>query len=133
MALALDLDWLFKEYIKYLSNQEITPGFNTGNFVYLVNKFNEWKIDLSKVLILAPFNKVGFQMTPSIEECEKALGSLPSPVVIAISVLASGLVMPKEAAEYIAGLPNVRGVAVGVSKQSHARDTFSLFKERLVD
>ena len=128
MALALDLDWIFKEYIDFLSNRKITPGFNTGNFAYLVNKFNEWKIDLNKVLILAPFNKVGFQMTPSIEECESALGLLPSPTVIAMSVLASGSVKPKDAADYIAGLPNVRGVALGVSKQSQAEDTFHLFK-----
>ena len=131
MALALDLDEIFKEYINFLSNRKITPGFNTGNFAYFVNKFNEWKIDLNKVLILAPFNKVGFQMTPSVEECEKALSLLPSPVVIAMSVLASGSVKPKDAAEYIASLPNVRGVAMGVSKQSQAQDTFNLFKQSL--
>ena len=119
MALALDLDEIFKEYIDFLSNRKITPGFNTGNFAYFVNKFNEWKIDLSKVLILAPFNKVGFQMTPSIEECEKALNLLSSPVVIAMSVLASGSVKPKEAVEYIAALPNIKGVAIGISKEKH--------------
>ncbi len=131
MALALDLDEIFKEYINFLSSRKITPGFNTGNFAYFVSKFKEWKLDLNKVLILAPFNKVGFQMTPSIEECEKALSFLPSPAVIAMSVLASGSVKPKEAAEYIAGLPNVRGVALGVSKQSQAHDTFQLFKQSL--
>ncbi len=131
MALALDLDWIFKEYIAFLSNRHITPGFNTGNFAYFVNKFNEWKIDLNNVLILAPFNKVGFQMTPSIEECEKALSLLPSPTAIAMSVLASGSVKPKDAAEYIAGLPNIKGVALGVSKQSQAQDTFQFFKQSL--
>jgi hypothetical protein len=132
MALAFNLDWLFKSYIAFLSRKKITPGFNTGNFAYLVNKFNDWNIDLEKVLILAPFNKVGFQMTPSAEECESALRKLPSPVVIAISVLAAGFVGPNEAAEYIGGLPNIKGVAVGVSKQTHARDTFKFFKPRLM-
>ncbi len=129
MSLALNLDWVFKEYIKFLSDRNITAGFNTGNIVYLINKFNEWGIDLSRVLILAPFNKVGFQMTPSIEECEKSLHLLTSPNVIAMSVLASGSVKPKEAAEYIARLPNIKGVALGISKQSQAQDTFSLFKQ----
>jgi hypothetical protein len=129
MALALNLDWLFKEYISFLSRKKITPGFNTGNFVYLVKKFEEWDIDLGKIMILAPFNKVGFQMVPSIEECESALRLLPSPVVIAMSVLAAGYVGPKEAADYIAELPNIRGVAVGVSKPSHAQNTFSFFKQ----
>ena len=131
MALALNMDWLFKEYVAFLSKRKITPGFNTGNFVYLIKKFNEWKIDLRKILILAPFNKVGFQMIPSMEACEDSLHALQVPSVIAISVLAAGFVKPKDAAEYIAGLPNIKGVAIGVSKQSHAQDTFSHFKNTL--
>jgi hypothetical protein len=129
LALALDMDWLFKEYVAFLSKKKITPGFNTGNFAYLVKKFDEWEIDLSKVFILAPFNNVGFQMTPSIEECESALRTLPAPVVIAISVLAAGFVRPKDAAAYIAGLPNIKGVAAGVSKEIHAKDTFRYFSK----
>jgi hypothetical protein len=131
MALSLNMDWLFKEYIAFLSKKKITPGFNTGNFVYLVKKFEEWEIDLRKVFILAPFNNVGFQMTPSVEECENALRTLPGPVVIAISVLAAGFVNPKDASEYIAGLENIAGVAIGVSKQGHARETFGVFKRSL--
>jgi hypothetical protein len=130
LALALDLDWLFKDYIKYLSRKKITPGFNTGNFVYLVNKFNEWQLDVSKTLILTPFNKVGFQVTPSIAECEKTLSLLPKANVIAISVLASGYIQPKEALEYIANLPNIRGIAVGISKEHHTK-VFSLSKQIL--
>jgi len=132
MALALDLDWLFKSYVDFLSSRRIAPGFNTGNFAYLVDKFNEWSIDFDEVVVLAPFNKVGFQMTPSIEECEEALRSLPAPAVIAISVLAAGSVTPKDAAEYVAALPNIKGIAVGVSREKHARETFRLFRERLL-
>jgi hypothetical protein len=120
LALALDLDWLFKEYINYLLHKKITPGFNTGNFVYLVNKFKEWRIDISNTLILTPFNKVGFQVIPSIAECETALGMLPKANVIAISVLASGYIEPKEAIAYIANLPNIKGIAIGISKDKHA-------------
>lgn len=129
MALALNLDWLFKSYVNFLLERKITPGFNTGNFPYLVNKFTAWNIDLGKVIIAAPFNKVGFQMIPSIKECEKALASLPEPGVIAISVLAAGYLPLKEAAEYVVTLPNIKGVAVGVSKESHANETFKLFRE----
>lgn len=123
------MDWLFKEYVAFLSKKRITPGFNTGNFAYLVKKFNEWEIDLSAVIILAPFNNVGFQMAPSVEDCENALRTLPAPVVIAISVLAAGFVKPKAAAEYVAGLPNIKGVAAGVSKEIHAKDTFRYFSK----
>lgn len=132
LALALHMDWLFKVYVDSLLNERITPGFNTGNFAFLVDRFLEWGIDLKKVVILAPFNKVGFQMTPCIEDCERALKDLTEPAVIAMSVLAAGYLSPKDAAGYIAALPNIKGVAIGVSNEKHARETFSLFRECFV-
>jgi hypothetical protein len=131
MALALNLDWFFKACVDFILAQELTPGFNTCNFMYIVNKFREWDIDLSKVLIAAPFNKVGFQMNPSKAACERALESLHEPILIAISVLAAGYLKPAEAIDYIASLRNVRGVAVGVSKEKQALETFKLVKEKL--
>lgn len=131
MVLALDLDWFFKSYIDFLSNHEITPGFNTGNFSYLVNKFNEWNIDFRRVTIATPFNKAGFQMIPSKDACEHSLANMPQSNVVAISILAAGYLKPPEAIDYIATLPNIRGVAVGVSKEKHARETFMILKKRL--
>jgi hypothetical protein len=131
MALALDLKWLFKSYVDFMSKLKVAPGFNTGNFAYLVKKLDEWRIDLRKVTIAAPFNKVGFQMIPSKEECEKMLKTAPKPILIAISILAAGYLSPLEAIDYVATLPNLKGAAVGVSKESHARETFRLLKEKL--
>ena len=131
MGLALDLDWFFKSFIDFLLKRGITPGFNTGNFAYLVNKFRAWKINLSEIIVAAPFNKVGFQMIPSKHECEQVLKSLPEPNVIAISILAAGYIKPLEAIKYIATLPNIKGVCVGVSKESHASETFQLLAEKL--
>jgi len=131
MGLALNFDWLFKPYIEFMLGQGIKPGFNTRNFAYLVKKFNEWDINFRDVVIAAPFNKLGFQMDPSKTECEKALASLDDANVIAISILAAGYLKPTEAIEYVAGLPNIVGVSVGVSKEQHARETFKLLKKRL--
>lgn len=128
MALALDLEWVFKSYVDFLGKCKIMPGFNTGNFSFLVNKFVDWGINLRKVVIAAPFNKVGFQMMPSIEECEKTLRLLPEPNVIAISILAAGYLSPTEAAGYLRTLPNIKGVSIGVSKERHAKETFNVFK-----
>ena len=133
MCLGLDLDWLFKSYISYLSKRKITPGFNTRNFPYLVKKFSEWNIDLNQTVIATQFNKAGFQMNPSKEECEKTLSSLTSPIVLAISVLAAGYLKPLEALDYIAGLRNLKGVVAGVSTEQQARELFQLFKTRLHD
>jgi hypothetical protein len=130
MALALNMDWLFKSYVSFISNQGIVPGFNTGNFVYLVNKFKEWNLDLSTIVIAAPFNKAGFQMNPSRTECERILSNVKKSMVIAISIFAAGYLKPSEAVNYIATLPSIKGVAVGVSKEKHARETFRLLEDR---
>jgi len=131
MALALNMDWLFEAYVDFMLNQGITPGFNNGNFVYLVDKFKEWDLDLSRIVIAAPFNKAGFQMNPSRTECEKILLGIRKSMVIAISICAAGYLNPSEAIDYVAALPNVKGVAVGVSKENHAYETFRLLKRKL--
>jgi hypothetical protein len=131
MGLALDLDWLFKSFINYFSSRGITPGFNTRNFPYFVRKFSEWGIDLDKTLIVTPFNKVGFQMNPSKEECEETLQNLSNPNVLAISVLAAGYYKPSMVVDYLAGLNNLKGIIVGVSNNQQAVETFKLFRESL--
>jgi hypothetical protein len=131
MGLALDFDWLFKSYMTFLSERGITPGFNTRNFPYLVKKFKKWGLDVEETVIATQFNKAGFQMNPSREECEKTLSSLSSPIVLAISVLAAGYYKPPEAADYLATYENLKGVVAGVSTVKQARETFTLFQERL--
>ena len=131
MALALNLDWFLAAYVHFMSKRKITPGFNTCNLPYLIGKLRDWQIDIRKVFVAAPLNRVGFQMNPSKEECERTLSSLPGPTVIAISILAAGYLKPQKAIEYIAELPNIKGVAVGVSKETHAKETFRNLREQL--
>src|SRR4030042_3920911 len=54
IALALDMDWLFKTHIDFLTELKIRPGFETRNFSYLVKKFKEWGIDFNEITIVAP-------------------------------------------------------------------------------
>jgi len=132
MGLALNLDWLFKSYVDFMSQLGIKPGFETRNFAYLVKRFRGWNIDFGEIIIATPFNKAGFQMNPSRAECEKALADLPEPNVIVMSILAAGYFKPPEAMKYIQRLSNLRGIVVGVSKEQHARQTFKLLGENLV-
>jgi hypothetical protein len=130
MALALNMDWWFEAYVEFMLKRGITPGFNTGNFVHLVSKFKEWDLDLNRIVIAAPFNKAGFQMNPSRAECEKMLSDIKKSFVIAISIFAAGYLSPPEAIDYIATLPNLRGIAVGVSKEKHACETFRFLGDK---
>lgn len=131
LASALGLNWLFDSYIEFVKDLGITPGFETRNFAHLIYYFRRQKLSLNDVEIAAPFNKIGFQMNPSKNECEEALAHIPKPNVIAISILAAGYLKPTEAIDYIKTLPKIKGVAVGISKEKHAYETFKLFKEIL--
>lgn len=131
MSLAFELNWLFESYVKFMSRQGIKPGFETRNFAYLVHKFKDWGLDLGKLAIASPFNKIGFQMNPSRIECEKALLSLQEPNVIAMSILAAGYINPLDAIDYLRGLFNIKGVVVGVSKERHARETFAFLSNTI--
>ena len=130
MAIALNLDWFVKSYICFVSKLGIKPGFETRNFAYLVRKFKEWNIDFSRIELVSSFNEVGFQMNPSKLICETALAGISDCNVIAMSILAAGYIKIPAAAEYIEGLPNIKGVVVGVSKEKHACETFSFLRDK---
>jgi hypothetical protein len=131
MALALNMDQLFKSYIKFMEKSDVRPGFETRNFAYLVNKFREWNIDFSKITLTASFNKVGFQMCPSKNECEEALEYAHEAEVIAMSILAAGYLNPTEAIGYLENLQGISGIVVGVSKERQATETFKVLQEGL--
>ena len=132
MALALGMEDLFKSYIKSFEKTHIRPGFETQNFAYLVDKFDQWGIDFSKLTLTTSFNRVGFQMNPSKVECEKALKKAQGAEVIAMSILAAGYLKPLEAVDYLVNLEGLSGIVVGVSKPNHAIETFGLLKSNLV-
>jgi len=131
IILSLNLDWLAKSYIDLSLDLGMKPGFETRNFAYLVKKFNEWSIDFSGISIATPFNKLGFQMNPSREDCEKALTAASGCNLIAMSVLASGYLTLSEAADYLGNLPNIKGVVIGVSREKQALETFKYIREKI--
>lgn len=128
MALALNQQSLFKSYIKFFSKSSIRPGFETRNFPYLIQKFRDWNIDMKKITLTASFNKVGFQMNPTKEECENALRESSGAQVIGMSILAAGYLKPHETIDYIKGLTELSGLVVGVSSYRHAHETFRIFQ-----
>lgn len=124
LALSLKLKNIFELFIEQINDKyNAIPGFVTKNFARFIRQLQEW--DMDKHVIMAPFNKVGFQMNPSREECEYALRDCKSDV-IAMSTLAAGYLKPKEAYEYIFSLPKMDSIVVGVSKKEHAKETFAL-------
>ncbi len=124
LALALSLKDMFKLFIHHIEDRYgAEAGFVTKNFAMLVRRLEEWSIPMPP--IMTSFNKVGFQMNPSREECEKCLKE-HKVNVIAMSTLAAGYLNPKESFDYLFSLPNIRSLVVGASSKQHAQETFQL-------
>ena len=131
IALALDMEWLFRTHIALMQKLGPKPGFETRNLPYLAAQFRKWKIDPEGIVIEAPFNAVGFQMCPSREDCERALRYLQKAEVVAFSIMAGGYLKPPQALDYISTLNGLSGIAVGVSSEKQAVSTFSLARRSL--
>ncbi len=130
LAIAFQATQLLHGYADHvLKKYRVKPGFVTRNFARFVSLSQESGLDLDQVVILTPFNKVGFQMNPSREACEQALGRVDKIHVIAMSILASGFLNFDEALSYLKGLPKIESYLVGVSTRDHAIQTFSRMRE----
>lgn len=130
MALALDMQWLFRAHIELMTKLKLQPGFETRDLPYFVKQFNKWQIDFNGVVIEAPFNPIGFQMCPSKTDCENAISNAPGSEIIAFSILAAGYVKLPQALDYVNNLSDINGVAIGVSNEKQAVETFSLTAKR---
>lgn len=128
LALSLRAQNIFEFYMDYVKdNYGVTPAFGTMNFASLVRSFDEW--GFKKPLVMASFNKVGFQMNPSRVECERCLKEYDVDV-LAMSTLASGYLKPRDAYEYLSLLPNIASYVVGVSSKKHVEEIFRFINNR---
>ena len=130
LALAFQLKEIFESYISHVNDRyKVRAGLVTRNFPRLIQLIDDTGISYDKISLMTPFNKLGFQMNPSREACERSLAQKPGIDVIAMSVLAAGMLNLKEATEYIHGLENLRSVVVGVSSEDHAVRTFQTLRK----
>lgn len=107
------------------------PGFVTYNLVTFVELFTKAGLTLEDVVIMTPFNSIGYQMSPSRQSSEACLSSLPKSNLIAMSIMAGGYLTVEHTLDYLRTLPKLSGVAVGVSSREHAEDTFKRLKSSL--
>ncbi len=129
LGLSFQAKDLFESYIDHVrEDYGAKPGFVTRNFPKFVNFCETTGLPLKDVVVMTPFNRLGFQMNPSKQGCEESLRSLSSGAVIAVSILAGGYLRLGEAVEYLNTLSNISGVAVGISSRQHARDTFKALR-----
>jgi len=123
LALALNMKNIFETFQNHLRDKyKIDAGLCTKNFPFLVGKLEEWDLKFSS--IMTSFNKAGYLMNPSKQECETCLERYNGDV-LAMNIFAGGYLGLDEATEYIFSQPKIRNIVVGVSSVEHAKQTFA--------
>lgn len=117
---------VFYEYCEYINTKyNALPGLITQNMPLLKSRLSEWGI--SEVVICSSFNKIGYLMSPNVEEYVKSsLENDPQKYqLMAMSTLASGAIKANEAYTFINSL-NIQSVVFGASSKKHIEETVSL-------
>lgn len=123
LLLGYDIKEVFEHYCEYIwKKHKVIPGFITLNMPYLKNKLEQWGID--QVCICSSINAAGFNMYPSKEEYEKVIAANdPNKYqLMAMNVLASGSITPKQSFDYVNEL-NVQSVVFGASSKNHIQSS----------
>jgi len=115
---------IFAEHVKRRYHAE--PGYITMNLPRLLDVLEA--LGLENPIVCASINKAGFRMCGGIDAYEKAIATRRFRP-IAMSVMASGAIAPREALEYVCAQPSIRSIAFGASSRANIRETRALVQE----
>jgi len=102
------------------------PGFITMNMPRLLDVLED--VGIQNPIICASINKMGFRMCGGIKIYEEAISSRKFRPV-AMSVLASGAIQPREAIEYVCRQKKIESIVFGASSRNNIQQTIKLIKE----
>ncbi len=121
---AKDVFRIFADHVKNRYGAE--PGFITMNMPRLLDALDACGID--NPIICANINKIGFRMCGGISAYEQAIKTRRFRPV-AMSVLGSGAISPREAVEYVCNQPKIESIVFGASSRANIRQTKALIDE----
>ena len=131
MILGLKMFEIFKEYDVYIRKKyDAEPGYITMNLPALLDALNS--VGIENPIICSSINRIGFRMSGGIEIYEKYLNEKQFRP-IAMQVLASGALGPKEAIEYLSRFHKIESVLFGASSKSHIQETKELIEQNLLN
>lgn len=115
---------IFAEHVKLRYGAE--PGFITMNMPRLLDTLDE--IHIENPIVCSNINRIGFRMCGGVDvyvENMRRRQFRP----IAMSVLASGAIPPKEAFEWVCDLPKLEAIVFGASSRSNIRQSKQLVEQ----
>jgi hypothetical protein len=115
---------IFAQHVRRRYHAE--PGYITMNLPRLLDALEA--LGLENPIVCASINKAGFRMCGGIAAYEKAIATRRFQP-IAMSVMASGAIAPREALEYVCAQPNIGSIVFGASSRANIRDTRQLVED----
>lgn len=115
---------MFADHCRKRYNAE--AGFITMNLPKLLPMLKDAGVE--NPIVCANVNKIAFRMSGGIEGYRAATAKYPARV-IAMSVLASGGIRPREAIEWVVNEPYVASILFGASSKANIVNTVELIRE----
>lgn len=120
LLLGLGFDEAFAIFARHVREQYgAEPGFITMNLPMLLDRLEG--LGIENPVVCSSINKIGFRMCGGVEAYERALHERTFRP-IAMSVLASGAIPPREALEWACRLP-LEAIVFGASSRANIRST----------
>ncbi|HRW18423.1 MAG TPA: hypothetical protein P5181_06220 [Dermatophilaceae bacterium] len=113
----------FDEHVRTKHGSE--PAYITMNLPRLLDALD--RVGIDNPIVCSNINKIGFRMSGGVQGYLETLEKRPFRAV-AMSVYASGAIPPREAIEWVCGLPNIESIVFGASSAGNIVST-----RRLVD
>jgi hypothetical protein len=86
------------------------------------------KLGIDNPIVCSNINKIGFRMCGGIDLYEQTIRTRRFRP-IAMSVLASGALKPREAVEYVVGQKQIESIVFGASSRANIRQTKQIIDE----
>lgn len=115
---------IFADHVR--SRYGAEPGFITMNLPRLLDDLERAGVD--NPLVCSNINKIGFRMSGGVDGYLDSIEKRPFRAV-AMSVFASGAIPPREAIEWVCGLPNLESIVFGASSRTNIASTVRLVDE----
>ena len=127
LLLGLRFDSLFRVFHDHVRERYgAEPGFITMNVPRLLDVLEAQGIE--NPIVCANINKIGFRMCGGQEVYERTIATRRFRPV-AMSVLASGAIAPREAIDYVCGQPQIESIVFGASSRANIRQTAALIRD----
>jgi hypothetical protein len=127
LLLGLRMNDSFRMFHDHVRNRYgAEPGYITMNVPRLLDVLDALKID--NPIVCANINKIGFRMCGGMQLYEDTIRTRRFRPV-AMSVLASGAIAPREAIDYVCKQSKVEAIVFGASSRGNIRQTKALIDE----